>query len=105
MTGELIRSKLPRIMTREPPSFLWNQPGVLTQPEVGAVKQAFDETIEQLVPGYTEDAYSRSRVLIRAMGIYSLYGPQWKHYGEISFDEFLLESERHFGSDLRFPNI
>ncbi|KAF7881469.1 hypothetical protein EAF00_011838 [Botryotinia globosa] len=96
---------LPRIMTREPPSFLWNQPGVLTQPEADAIKQAFDETIEQLVPGYTEDAYSRSRVLIRAMGIYSLYGPQWKHYGEISFDEFLLESERHFGSDLHFPNI
>ncbi|TGO08039.1 hypothetical protein BTUL_0229g00060 [Botrytis tulipae] len=96
---------LPRIMTREPPSFLWNQPGVLTQPEADAVKQAFDETIEQLVPGYTEDAYSRSRVLIRAMGIYSLYGPQWKHYGEISFDEFLLECERHFGSDVHFPNI
>ncbi|TGO51319.1 hypothetical protein BOTNAR_0360g00100 [Botryotinia narcissicola] len=96
---------LPRIMTREPPSFLWNQPGILTQPEADAVKQAFNETIEQLVPGYTEDAYSRSRVLIRAMGMYSLYGPQWKYYGEISFDEFLLECERHFGSDLRFHNM
>ncbi|TGO45417.1 hypothetical protein BCON_0395g00060 [Botryotinia convoluta] len=96
---------LPRIMTREPPSFLWNQPGVLTQPEADAVKQAFDETIEQLVPGYTEDTYSRSRVLIRALGMYSLYGPQWKHYGEISFDEFLLECERFFGPELQFPII
>ncbi|TGO41917.1 hypothetical protein BHYA_0015g00800 [Botrytis hyacinthi] len=96
---------LPRIMTREPPSFLWNQPGVLAQQEADAVKQAFDETIEQLVPGYTEDAYSRSRVLIRAMGMYSLHGPQWKHYGEISLDEFLLECERHFGPDLLFPSM
>ncbi|ATZ51268.1 hypothetical protein BCIN_06g06850 [Botrytis cinerea B05.10] len=94
---------LPRIMTREPPSFLWNQPGVLTQPEADAVKRAFDETIEQLVPGYIEDAYSRIRVLIRALGIYVLYGPQWKHYGEISFEEFLLESERFFSPHLRFP--
>ncbi|KAF7895758.1 uncharacterized protein EAF01_009720 [Botrytis porri] len=96
---------LPRIMTREPPSFLWNQPGVLTQQEADAVKQAFDETIEQLVPGYTEDAYSRPRVLTRALGMYLLYGPQWKHYGEISFDEFLLECERFFGPDLQFPII
>ncbi|KAF5875501.1 uncharacterized protein Bfra_003955 [Botrytis fragariae] len=94
---------LPRIMTREPPSFLWNQPGVLTQPEADAVKQAFDETVEQLVPGYTEDAYSRPRVLIRALGMYSLYGPKWKHYGEISFDEFLQECERFFAPDLLFP--
>ncbi|KAF7923755.1 uncharacterized protein EAE98_007573 [Botrytis deweyae] len=96
---------LPRIMTREPPSFLWNQPGVLTQQQADAVKQAFDDTIEQLVPGYIEDAYSRPRVLIRAMGMYSLYGPQWKHYGEISFNEFLLECERFFAPDLRYPIV
>ncbi|KAF7952698.1 hypothetical protein EAE96_005929 [Botrytis aclada] len=96
---------LPRIMTREPPSFLWNQPGLLTPEEARAVKGAFDDTIEQLIPGYIEDAYLRSRILTRALGMYSLYGPQWKLYQEITFDEFLLECEDYFWPDLQFPNV
>ncbi|KAF7871759.1 hypothetical protein EAF04_003866 [Stromatinia cepivora] len=89
---------LPRIMTREPPSFLWqNDPVLLSQPESNAVKDAFDDTIERLLPGYKEDAYSIYRVLIRALGMYTLFGVDYKHYHEFSWERLVREC------DILFP--
>ncbi|ESZ94600.1 hypothetical protein SBOR_5011 [Sclerotinia borealis F-4128] len=59
---------LPRLMTREPPSFLWKDDSLMLPEWVSnGIKQTFDDTIERLVPGYKEDAYSTAAVLVRML--------------------------------------
>ncbi|KAI9648754.1 hypothetical protein NHQ30_003394 [Ciborinia camelliae] len=96
---------LPRIMTRGPPSFLWKDcPTRLSQLESDAIKNAFDETIERLVPGYREDAYSLDRVLVRALGMYALFGSKYPHYHELSFEKLIQECEARFPGQKEIPD-
>ncbi|KAB8305158.1 hypothetical protein EYC80_004450 [Monilinia laxa] len=79
---------LPRIVTRKPPSFLWNMTESPLLPEEKAqIKMAFDEEMRRLSPdrGYEGDAYEESRVLVRALCMYALFGPGFRHHVEISF--------------------
>ncbi|KAJ8059318.1 hypothetical protein OCU04_012279 [Sclerotinia nivalis] len=66
---------LPRIMTRCPPSFLWEQD---TQVPIGErikiVKGAFDHYMEEHLPGYCADAYGVMGRIVRALGFYALLG-------------------------------
>ncbi|CAD6445753.1 ebd030e7-9b8b-4a19-bb8e-bb806756c2e8-CDS [Sclerotinia trifoliorum] len=65
---------LPRIMTRGPPSFLWDRD--LRIPLEGriVVKEAFDRYMEECLPGYCEDAYGVMGRIVRALGFYALFG-------------------------------
>ncbi|APA09171.1 predicted protein [Sclerotinia sclerotiorum 1980 UF-70] len=83
---------LPRIMTRCPPSFLWD--GDLRIPVEGriAVKEAFDHYMEERLPGYCRDAYGVLGRIVRALGFYALFGVELG-WGELSFEGLLREWE------------
>ncbi|QSZ29836.1 hypothetical protein DSL72_004354 [Monilinia vaccinii-corymbosi] len=93
---------LPRIMTRGPPTFLWNEESTttLSKLESEAIQDAFDETIEKLVPGFLEDAYSTRGVLVRALGMYALFGVDYVHYHELSYEQLVQLYEVEFPGEL-----
>ncbi|KAI9648755.1 hypothetical protein NHQ30_003395 [Ciborinia camelliae] len=86
---------LPRIVTRCPPSFLWGMslwstsPNSLLPEEKLVIKDAFDEEMERFCPGYMYDAYATTRVMVRALCMYALLGPNNRHYCEMSFNDLV----------------
>ncbi|ESZ94599.1 hypothetical protein SBOR_5010 [Sclerotinia borealis F-4128] len=78
---------LPRIITRAAPTFLWEMSkNQLQAREIEIIKEAFDEEIEKLSRGYGNDAYESERKMVRALGIYALFGPDFMHWYEMSFE-------------------
>ncbi|TGO50880.1 hypothetical protein BOTNAR_0376g00020 [Botryotinia narcissicola] len=79
---------VPRIMTRRPPVFLWDEGDDLSTFERNVIQHHFDKRIEQLLPGYCADAYSDWGNMTRAIATYALKGVDW-NYCELSFGVLL----------------
>ncbi|KAF7881467.1 hypothetical protein EAF00_011836 [Botryotinia globosa] len=79
---------VPRIMTRRPPVFLWDEGDDLSTFERNVIKHHFDQRIEQLLPGYCADAYSDWGNMTRAIATYALKGVDW-NYCQLSFGVLL----------------
>ncbi|EDO00205.1 predicted protein [Sclerotinia sclerotiorum 1980 UF-70] len=76
---------VPRIMARRPPNFLWNMPGnPLLPEEKTAIATIFNREMERLCPGYLQDAYLGSRVMVRALCVYAFSGVDYRFYHEWS---------------------
>ncbi|APA09160.1 hypothetical protein sscle_04g039300 [Sclerotinia sclerotiorum 1980 UF-70] len=76
---------VPRIMARRPPNFLWNMPGnPLLPEEKTAIATIFNREMERLCPGYLQDAYLGSRVMVRALCVYAFSGVDYRFYHELS---------------------
>lgn len=87
--------QLPRIMTRQPPTFLWDIEALLKS-ESDEIKRVFDDTIEDLLPGYQKDAYSTDGVLVRGLGWYALFGFHYAYNFDLSWEELVLKYDERF---------
>ncbi|TGO08036.1 hypothetical protein BTUL_0229g00030 [Botrytis tulipae] len=83
---------LPRIMTREPPYWLWAN-NILPKEHRKVVEEHFYEHVERLLPGYREDAEGRDASVVRALYVYAFWGPCYGYHSELSFEELLEEFE------------
>ncbi|TGO41914.1 hypothetical protein BHYA_0015g00770 [Botrytis hyacinthi] len=81
---------LPRIMTRKPPSWLWACK-MRHEKHRKVVEEHFYTFIEQLLPGYREDAEGREAIVVRALYVYAFWGPWYEYHSELSFEELLEE--------------
>lgn len=54
--------------------------------ERDAIADAFYDQMEMLRPGYKDDACLPSRKALRALCMYAVFGVNFKHYLELSFD-------------------
>ncbi|KAF7952697.1 hypothetical protein EAE96_005928 [Botrytis aclada] len=78
---------LPRIVTRKPPSWLWSTTENILLPDEGdTIAAAFYDHMEMLRPGYKNDACSPGKKAIRALCMYAVFGVNFEHYLELSFD-------------------
>ncbi|KAF7870187.1 uncharacterized protein EAF02_009377 [Botrytis sinoallii] len=81
------RAVFPRIVTRKPPSWLWSMSeSPLKREESDAVAAAFYDHMEMLRPGYKNDARLPIKKAIRALCMYAVFGVNFQHYLELSFD-------------------
>lgn len=93
-------------MTREPPSFLWGGGfGRTKASEIQGIKKAFDNKIEQLLPGYLDDAYSKNSIIMRALGMYAFFGVDYSGYREISYKQLLQLFDAQFPGELKRNNL
>ncbi|THV47516.1 hypothetical protein BGAL_0305g00030 [Botrytis galanthina] len=77
----------PRIVTRKSPSWLWSMTESPISPEErDTIADAFYDQMEVLRPGYKDDACLPSRKAVRALCMYAVFGVNFKHYLELSFD-------------------
>ncbi|KAB8305163.1 hypothetical protein EYC80_004454 [Monilinia laxa] len=86
---------LPRIMTRCPPSFLWEEcPQISAGCREKVIKVRFDTLVERKLPGYCADAYGEMERIIRAVGMYAVLGFNvgWK---ELPFESLMIAWERY----------
>ncbi|KAI9648753.1 hypothetical protein NHQ30_003393 [Ciborinia camelliae] len=84
---------LPLIMSRCPPSFLW-ETGDLSENERSEVKAKFDSMIEERLPGYCADAYGVMPKITRALGFYALLGVDIM-WDELPFDGLMEAWENY----------
>ncbi|KAM0148877.1 hypothetical protein ACHAPG_009739 [Botrytis cinerea] len=75
---------LPRIVARSPPAWLWSM--TESQSEKDAIAAAFYDEIERLRPGYKDDARMPIKKAVRALCMYAVFGVNFQHYLELSFD-------------------
>lgn len=94
---------VPRVLTRQPPSWLWGEddehtwawyvardpppPRVLTPDEL-LIKAHFDQIMERASPTYIEDAYHRGSWL-RRLACFALYG--WENTPDHRFYDILVK--------------
>lgn len=71
-------------MARSPPAWLWSM--TESQSEKDAIAAAFYDEIERLRPGYKDDACMPIRKAVRALCMYAVFGVNFQHYLELSFD-------------------
>ncbi|TGO41916.1 hypothetical protein BHYA_0015g00790 [Botrytis hyacinthi] len=77
---------LPRIMTRCPPYFCWGEgPQVHEADKCRWKYTCVDEMIEEGLPGWCEDAYGEMSRIVRALGLYALFGVDFEWY-ELPFE-------------------
>ncbi|TGO18476.1 hypothetical protein BPAE_0380g00070 [Botrytis paeoniae] len=77
----------PRIVARNLPSWLWSMSeSPLLPEESDAVVAAFYNQMDMLRPGYKDDACLPSKKAVRALCMYAVFGVNFKHYLELSFD-------------------
>ncbi|TEY60283.1 hypothetical protein BOTCAL_0182g00060 [Botryotinia calthae] len=74
----------PRIVARRPPSWLWSM--TESQDEKDAIAAAFYDEMGRLRPGYKDDVCLPSKKAVRALCMYAVFGVNFQHYLELSFD-------------------
>ncbi|KAF7952701.1 hypothetical protein EAE96_005932 [Botrytis aclada] len=79
---------LPRIMTRKPPNWLWRHKN-LPEKQREILKEHFYTCMERLAPGYREEAEGMEARVVRAMYSYALWGPEYNHHSELSYEGLL----------------
>lgn len=86
---------LPRVMTRCPPSFLWEEgPQIPREHRLKIVKANFDAMMEEKLPGYCADAYGFMPKIVRALGFYTIFGVDFV-WPELPFDRLVEEWEAY----------
>lgn len=94
---------LPRIMTRRPPDFLWRE-GNLTFEQREMIKRSFYMRMEELLPGYRQDAHGNLAMILRGVGFYALTGGNWDPWPEISFHGLIEEWNNYRRNGLEMLN-